>query len=96
MTQRHISHPEGLPTCADGNRARHIFDGRSSSSGGGHFVECRCKATTRHAGAEAALDDWDRINKRRRRRSPTAPTNVVQLPLQRAAAKAASRRQQCA
>lgn len=27
--------------------------------------------------AEAALDDWDRINKRRRRRSPTAPPNVV-------------------
>lgn len=96
MTQRHISHPEGVPACAAGHSARHIHDLRGIAAGGGHFVECRCKATARHADAEAAFDDWDRINRRRRRRSTTAPTNVVQLPLQLAAANAASRRQTCA
>ena len=96
MTQRHISHTERLPACAAGHSVRHIHDLRGIAAGGGHFVECRCKATARHVNAEAALDDWDRINKRRRRRSPTATTNVVQLPLQLAAANAASRRQPCA
>jgi hypothetical protein len=86
MTQRHISHPEPLPACAAGHSARHIFDGRSSSSGGGHFVECRCKATTRHVQAEAALADWRRINRPARRArkvmaaiAPPATDNVVQL-----------------
>lgn len=87
MTQRHISHPEGLPKCADGHRARHIFDGRSSGSGGGHFVECRCKATTRHVQAEAALADWRRINRPARSARKVLPAiaapadNVIQMRL---------------
>lgn len=87
MTQRHISHPEGLPKCADGHRARHMFDGRSASSGGGHFVECRCKATTRHMQADAALADWRRINRpaRSARKVLTAiaapADNVIQMRL---------------
>lgn len=86
MTQKHISHPEGLPDCAAGHRARHIFDERGPSSGGGHFVECRCKATTRHAQAEAALADWRRINRPARSARKVLPAiavpaadNIVQL-----------------
>ncbi|HEL4246880.1 hypothetical protein I5U23_10895 [Stenotrophomonas maltophilia] len=33
MTQEHISHPETLPNCAAGHRARHIHDKRSASTG---------------------------------------------------------------
>ncbi|WWW34046.1 hypothetical protein V8017_12980 [Stenotrophomonas rhizophila] len=86
MTQRHISHPQGLPACAAGHRARHIFDERVASSGGGHFVECRCKATMRHAQADAALADWRRINRPARSARKVMPAiaapgadNVVQL-----------------
>ncbi len=88
MTQKHISHPEGLPDCADGHRARHIFDERCASSGGGHFVECRCKATTRHAQADAALADWRRINRPARSARKVLPAisapadNVIQMRLQ--------------
>lgn len=89
MTQKHISHPEGLPDCAAGHRARHILDERGPSSGGGHFVECRCKATTRHAQADAALADWRRINRPARSARKVMPAitapggagNVLQLPM---------------
>ncbi len=46
MTQEHISHPEGLPTCAAGHCARHIHDKRCASAGGGHLVECACRSTS--------------------------------------------------
>lgn len=88
MTQKHISHPEGLPDCAAGHRARHIFDERCASSGGGHFVECRCKATTRHAQADTALADWRRINRPARTARKVLPAistpadNVIQMRLQ--------------
>ncbi|WP_313422181.1 hypothetical protein [Stenotrophomonas rhizophila] len=95
MTQRHLSHPDWVPRCATGHSARYTHDLRGTAAGGGYFAKCRCKATPRHANAEAALDDCDRINKRRCRRPPTTPTNVAQLPLQLAAANAASRRQTC-
>ncbi|HDX0959801.1 TPA: hypothetical protein RNT23_003383, partial [Stenotrophomonas maltophilia] len=49
MTQEHISHPEGLPNCATGHRARHIHDKRCASAGGGHLVECACRSTSKHA-----------------------------------------------
>jgi len=88
MTQKHISHPEGLPDCAAGHRARHMFDERGASSGGGHFVECRCKATTRHVQADAALADWRRINRPARSARKVLPAisapaadNVLQLPM---------------
>lgn len=83
MTQKQISHPEGLPNCAAGHRARHIHDGRRASAGGGHLVECCCRSTSKKADADAALAEWRRIN--RPARSPravrTAPGNVVQFKL---------------
>ena len=52
MTQEHISHPEGLPNCAASHRARHIYDKRCASAGGGHLVECACRSTSKHADAD--------------------------------------------
>jgi hypothetical protein len=83
MTQRHISHPEGLPACAAGHSARHILDLRGVDRGGGHLVECKCRATSKHAEPDAALAEWRRINTPARipRAAPAAPCNVVQFKL---------------
>lgn len=64
MTQRQITHPEGLPACHAGHVARHIHDQRAPRAGGGHLVECQCRATTRHATFDAALTQWCRDNQR--------------------------------
>ncbi len=85
MTQKHISHPEGLPNCAAGHRARHIHDLRGPAAGGGHLVECACSSTKKHADADAALTAWRRMNKPARiPRAPALPEvadNVVQFNL---------------
>jgi hypothetical protein len=83
MTQKQISHPEGLPNCAAGHRARHIHDMRCTSAGGGHLVECCCRSTSKKADADAALAEWRQINRPTRspRAVPTAPGNVVQFKL---------------
>ena len=83
MTQKQISHPEGLPNCAAGHRARHIHDMRGPAAGGGHLVECCCRSTSKKADAEAALAEWRRINRpvRSPRAAPIAPGNVVQFKL---------------
>jgi hypothetical protein len=91
MTQRHISHPEGLPACAAGHSARHILDLRGAAAGGGHFVECCCRHTTRHADFDAALSAWKRMNRPPRAARKTIAThaetadNVLQMPLHFAA-----------
>lgn len=86
MTQRHISHPEPLPDCAAGHSARHIHDLRGLAAGGGHFVECRCRATSKHAEPGQALAEWRRINRPARSARKVMPAialpavdNVVQL-----------------
>lgn len=85
MTQEHISHPEGLPNCAAGHRARHIHDKRCASAGGGHLVECACRSTVKHADPDKAIEAWRRLN--RPTRSARAPSpaavsdNVVQMRL---------------
>ncbi|WP_313465688.1 hypothetical protein [Stenotrophomonas sp.] len=85
MTQKHISHPEGLPKCAAGHRARHIHDLRGPAAGGGHLVECACRATSKSQDPEKALAEWRRINRPARSARPaTAPEvadNVVQFNL---------------
>ncbi|HDX0835783.1 TPA: hypothetical protein RNS87_000143 [Stenotrophomonas maltophilia] len=85
MTQEHISHPEGLPNCAAGHRARHIHDKRCASAGGGHLVECACRSTSKHADSEAAFAAWRRLNRSARSaRAPalrTVADNVVQFNL---------------
>lgn len=85
MTQEHISHPEGLPNCAAGHRARHIHDKRCASAGGGHLVECACRSTSKHAEPDAAIAAWSRLNRPPRSARPSpAPTvadNVVQFKL---------------
>lgn len=84
MTQRHISHPDPLPACAAGHSARHIHDLRSISAGGGHFVECRCRATRKHADADTAIAEWRRVNRParvRRAAEPAVSDNVVQMRL---------------
>lgn len=93
MTQKQISHPEGLPNCAAGHRARHIHDMRCSSASGGHLVECCCRSTSKKADAEAALAEWRRINRPARipRTAPVTPGNVVQFKLGLAEQPAAKR-----
>lgn len=84
MTQKHISHPEGLPNCAAGHRARHIHDKRCASAGGGHLVECACRSTSKHADPDAAIAAWRRLNRparSTRKAEPALPENVLQLPL---------------
>ncbi|WP_416056911.1 hypothetical protein [Stenotrophomonas maltophilia] len=85
MTQKQISHPEGLPNCAAGHRARHIHDLRGPAAGGGHLVECCCRSTSKKADAEATLAEWRRINRpARSTRTASAPAvvdNVVQFKL---------------
>ncbi|HFF5965459.1 TPA: hypothetical protein ACGCF6_000788 [Stenotrophomonas maltophilia] len=85
MTQEHISHPEGLPNCAAGHRARHIHDKRCASAGGGHLVECACRATSKSQDPEKALAEWRRINRPARSAralsSAAVPDNVVQFNL---------------
>ncbi|MEN4951868.1 hypothetical protein [Stenotrophomonas sp. TWI819] len=84
MTQRHISHPDPLPACAAGHSARHIHDLRSIAAGGGHFVECRCRATRKHADADTAIAEWRRVNRParvRRAAEPAVVDNVVQMRL---------------
>lgn len=86
MTQRHISHPEGLPACAAGHSARHILDLRGVDRGGGHLVECKCRATSKHAEPGQALAEWRRINRPARSARKVMPAiaapaadNIVQL-----------------
>lgn len=85
MTQKQISHPEGLPNCAAGHRARHIHDERRPSAGGGHLVECACRTTRKCENPETALAQWRRINQpARAARAPAVPAaadNVVQMRL---------------
>lgn len=85
MTQKQISHPEGLPNCAAGHRARHIHDERRPSAGGGHLVECACRATSKSENPDTALAEWRRINRpARSARAPVVPAaadNVVQFKL---------------
>lgn len=76
MTQRQITHPAGtLPACAAGHAARHIHDMRCASAGGGHFLECECRRTARHAEIDAALGEWKRLNRHRKPRAPK-PENL--------------------
>ncbi|PZS50250.1 hypothetical protein [Stenotrophomonas maltophilia] len=85
MTQEHISHPEGLPNCAAGHRARHILDKRCASAGGGHLIECACRSTIKHADPDMAIAGWRRLNRPTRDlRAPALPAaadNVVQFNL---------------
>lgn len=85
MTQEHISHPEGLPNCAAGHRARHIHDKRCASAGGGHLIECARRSTSKHVAPDAAIAAWCRLNRppRSTRGLPPAavPDNVVQFNL---------------
>ena len=87
MTQRHISHPEPLQDCAAGHSARRIHDLRSIAAGGGHFVECRCRASRKHAEPDTALAEWRRINHPARSGRKVLPAiaapadNVIQMRL---------------
>ncbi|MBN5017905.1 hypothetical protein GUV61_22065 [Stenotrophomonas maltophilia] len=82
MTQEHISHPEGLPNCAAGHRARHIHDKRCASAGGGHLVECACRSTSKHADPDAAIAAWRRLNRPPRSARPAAVPAAVDNVLQ--------------
>ncbi|MBN5027951.1 hypothetical protein JY419_00710 [Stenotrophomonas maltophilia] len=82
MTQEHISHPEGLPNCAAGHRARHIHDKRCASAGGGHLVECACRSTSKHADPDAAIAAWRRLNRPARSARPAAVLAAVDNVLQ--------------
>lgn len=74
--------------CAAGHSARHIHDQRGLTAGGGHFIECQCQATRRHAEAELALAEWRRNNRPARSACKVLPViaapadNVIQLRLQ--------------
>ncbi|UXB22813.1 hypothetical protein K7567_12760 [Stenotrophomonas maltophilia] len=85
MTQEHISHPEGLPNCTAGHRARHIHDKRCASAGGGHLVECACRSTSKHPDPDKAIAAWRRLNRPERSArpaaAPEATDNVLQFQL---------------
>ena len=81
MTQEHISHPEGLPNCAAGHRARHIHDKRCASAGGGHRVECACRSTSKHADPDNPIAAWRRLNRPERSARPAAV--MAGVPLRR-------------
>lgn len=93
MTQRQVAHQVALPPCAQGHAVRHIHDLRRPQAGGGHFLECECRQTAKHASIGDALAQWRRLNVKRRapvRRAepvtvaPAAPqglAGVVQFPL---------------
>ncbi len=85
MTQRQISHPEGLPACSAGHSARHIHDQRSAAAGGGHFIECRCKSTIKKADPNAAMAEWRKLNRParapRKKNVVMDTCNVLQMPL---------------
>lgn len=82
MTQRQINQESPLPPCRAGHKARHMLDCRRLESGGGHFVECACGHTQKHARFDEALTEWRRSNGIRAPRHPR-PTrsNVVQMGL---------------
>lgn len=82
MTQEHISHPEGLPNCAVGHRARHIHDKRCASAGGGHLVECACRSTSKHADPDKAIAAWRRLNRPERSARPAAAAAATDNVLQ--------------
>lgn len=81
IIQRKPDHP--LEPCKDCGTARAMLDRRGLHCGGGHFVECVCTETRRHASAEAAAADWMRLQGKRPRRKPARPPAtdpvVVQL-----------------
>ncbi len=85
MTQEHISHPEGLPNCAAGHRARHIHDKRCASAGGGHLIECACRSTSKHADPDKAIAAWRGLNRPARSARPApveaSADNVLQFQL---------------
>lgn len=81
MTQRQITHMIPVPGCEAGHTARHILDSRGARSGGGHFIECRCRQTTRYPDADAALAEWCRLNHIPHQRITKLRASVVQLPL---------------
>lgn len=58
----------------------------SGDPGGGHLVECKCRATSKHAEPGQALAEWRRINRPARSArkvmpatSASAADNIVQL-----------------
>lgn len=59
-TQRQISHGNSLPRCQHGHGARHIFDARRPSSGGGNFIECACSSSSKHVEYVDAFREWCR------------------------------------
>lgn len=89
MTQRQISHQVTLLPCAEGHAARHYRDHRALHAGGGHFIECPCRSTGKHDELDSAIDEWFRVNQKRRPRAPRAAAlppakvsaDVLQLPL---------------
>lgn len=89
MTQVQIAHQVSLPPCSGGHAARHIHDRRGVQAGGGHFIECSCRCTAKHAGVGLALDEWFRFNNKRRPRAPRIEArppgppavNLLQFPL---------------
>jgi len=92
VTQRQVPHQVTLLPCAEGHAARHYLDHRAVRVGGGHFIECPCRRTGKHEAVEGALDEWFRVNQKRRPRAPRAAAchviapagpsaDVLQLPL---------------
>lgn len=81
MTIRQIASPTPLQVCQAGHNARLMEDGRRPEAGGGHFVECRCCHTRRHATSQLAVQEWARLHARRPVSNQSATGNVIQLGL---------------
>jgi len=83
MTQRQLDPPRPIPACPEGHRARHMFDCRRLEARGGHFIECACTRTGKHASFDVAWAHWHKqlgLHAKVEDDRPV-PNNVLQLPL---------------
>ena len=62
MTQQQMTPPRVVPACPAGHTARYIVDGRRLEAKGGHFIECRCSRTRKHATFDLAWAHWHKLH----------------------------------
>ncbi len=62
--------------------ARHIYDKRCASAGGGYLVECACRSTSKHADPDKAVKARRRLNRPTRSARPASVDMRIDIVLQ--------------